>query len=126
MERPMGNARAVALARLKRHRRVRKKVVGRPERPRLSVFKSARHIYAQIINDLQGRTLVAASTLSPELKGKEKVGKKTVQAKRVGELLAERALAAQIRQVVFDRGGYRFQGRVKALAAGAREKGLQF
>ncbi|HEU5394311.1 MAG TPA: 50S ribosomal protein L18 [Candidatus Methylomirabilis sp.] len=122
----MGNARAVALARLKRHRRVRKKVVGRPERPRLSVFKSARHIYAQIINDLQGRTLVAASTLSPELKGKGKVGKKTVQAKLVGELLAERALAAQIRQVVFDRGGYRFHGRVKALAAGAREKGLQF
>lgn len=122
----MGNARAVALARLKRHRRVRKKVVGRPERPRLSVFKSTRHIYAQIINDLQGRTLVAASTLSPELKGKGKVGKKTAQAKLVGELLAERALAAQVRQVVFDRGGYRFHGRVKALAAGAREKGLQF
>lgn len=122
----MGNARAVALARLKRHRRVRKKVVGRPERPRLSVFKSARHIYAQIINDVQGRTLVAASTLSPEFKGKGKIGKKTAQAKLVGELLAERALAAQIRQVVFDRGGYRFHGRVKALAAGAREKGLQF
>lgn len=122
----MGNAGAIALARDKRHRRVRKKVVGRPDRPRLSVFKSARHIYAQIVNDLEGRTLAAASTLSPELKGKGKVGKKTAQAKQVGALLAERALAAQIRQVVFDRGGYRFHGRVKALAEGAREKGLQF
>lgn len=122
----MGNARAIALARLKRHRRVRKKVVGRPDRPRLSVFKSARHIYAQIVNDFEGRTLAAASTLSPELKGKGNVGKKTAQAKQVGVLLAERALAAQIRQVVFDRGGYRFHGRVKALAEGAREKGLQF
>ncbi len=122
----MGDARAIVIARLKRHRRVRKKVVGRPERPRLSVFKSARHIYAQIINDLEGRTLVAASTLSPEVRAKGKVGRKTAQAKQVGELLAERALAAQVRQVVFDRGGYRFHGRVKALAAGAREKGLQF
>ncbi|MGH7375911.1 MAG: 50S ribosomal protein L18 [Candidatus Methylomirabilales bacterium] len=122
----MGDARAIAIARLKRHRRVRKKVVGRPERPRLSVFKSARHIYAQIINDLEGRTLVAASTLSPEVRAKGKAGRKTAQAKEVGELLAERALAAQVRQVVFDRGGYRFHGRVKALAAGAREKGLQF
>lgn len=121
----MGNARAVAIARVKRHRRVRKKVTGRPERPRLSVFRSTRHIYAQIINDLEGRTLVAASTLSPELaKGKEK--RKIAQAKQVGALLAERALAAQIRQVVFDRGGYRFHGRVKALAEAAREKGLQF
>ena len=101
-------------------------MVGRPGRPRLSVFKSARHIYAQIINDLEGRTLVAASTLSPEVRAKGKVGRKTAQAKQVGELLAERALAAQVRQVVFDRGGYRFHGRVKALAAGAREKGLQF
>ena len=122
----MGDARTIAMARLKRHRRVRKKVTGRPERPRLSVFKSARHIYAQIINDLEGRTLVAASTLSPEVRAKGKVGRKTAQAKQVGELLAERALAAQVRQVVFDRGGYRFHGRVKALAAGAREKGLQF
>jgi large subunit ribosomal protein L18 len=122
----MGNAGAIALARDKRHRRVRKKVVGRPDRPRLAVFKSARHIYAQIVDDLEGRTLAAASTLSRELKGKGKVEKKTAQAKEVGALLAERALAAQIRQVVFDRGGYRFHGRVKALAEGAREKGLQF
>ena len=122
----MGNARAIAIARVKRHRRVRKKVAGRPERPRLSVFRSARHIYAQIISDLEARTLAAASTLSPEVRAQGKVGNKTAQAKRVGELLAERALKAEIRQVVFDRGGYRFHGRVKALAAGAREKGLQF
>jgi len=122
----MGNAGAIAIARRKRHRRVRKKVTGRPERPRLSVFKSARHIYAQIINDLEGRTLAAASTLSPELRAKGKGGKKTAQAKLVGELLAERALAAQIRRVVFDRGGYPFHGRVRALAAGVREKGLEF
>lgn len=110
----------------RRHRRVRKKVFGVPEQPRLSVFKSHRHIYAQIINDLDGRTLVAASTLSPEFKTRAVKGKKANTAKVVGEILAEKALKSEIRRVVFDRGGYKFHGRVKALASGAREKGLSF
>lgn len=113
-------------ARERRHRRVRAKVVGTPERPRLSVFKSARHIYAQIIDDDEGRTLVAASTLSPEFKARGPVAGKTEAAKVVGTLVAEKALSAQIRRVVFDRGGYRFHGRVRALATAAREKGLGF
>jgi large subunit ribosomal protein L18 len=105
---------------------VRKKVFGVPERPRLSVFKSRRHIYAQIINDLEGRTLAAASTLSAELKARGVRGTKSEVAKVVGEILAEKALKAEVRRVVFDRGGYKFHGRVKALASGAREKGLTF
>jgi len=113
-------------ARGKRHRRVRKKVFGLPDQPRLSVFKSRRHIYAQIINDLEGRTLVAASTHSPEVRAKGVKRTKTDAAKVVGEILAEKALQATIRKVVFDRGGYKFHGRVKALATGAREKGLEF
>lgn len=113
-------------ARGKRHRRVRKKVFGMPDRPRLSVFKSRRHIYAQIINDLEGRTLVAASTLSPEFQAKGVKRTKTDAAKVVGEILAEKAIQATIRKVVFDRGGYKFHGRVKALATMAREKGLEF
>ncbi len=110
----------------RRHRRVRKKVFGVPGQPRLSVFKSHRHIYAQIINDLEGRTLVAASSLSPECKGRGVKGAKADTAKVVGEILAEKALKGEIRRVVFDRGGYKFHGRVKALATGAREKGLSF
>ncbi len=113
-------------ARGKRHRRVRKKVFGLPDQPRLSVFKSRRHIYAQIINDLEGRTLVAASTLSPEFQAKRAKQTKTDAAKVVGEILAEKAIQAAIRKVIFDRGGYKFHGRVKALATGAREKGLAF
>lgn len=105
---------------------MRKKVFGVPTQPRLSVFKSRRHIYAQIINDLDGRTLVAASTLSPEFKTRAVKGKKADTAKVVGEILAEKALKGEIRRVVFDRGGYKFHGRVKALATGAREKGLSF
>ncbi len=111
--------------RQRRHRRIRKRVVGSAERPRLCVFKSARHIYAQIIDDEQGETLAAASTLSGEIKGEAKVGNKTAVARRVGELLAAKALAASVYQVVFDRGGYKFHGRVKALATGLREKGLK-
>jgi large subunit ribosomal protein L18 len=110
----------------RRHRRVRKKVFGMPGQPRLSVFKSRRHIYAQIINDMDGRTLVAASTVSPEFKTRAAKGKKSDTAKVVGEILAEKALKGEIRRVVFDRGGYKFHGRVKALATGAREKGLSF
>ena len=111
--------------RQRRHRRIRKRVVGSAERPRLCVFKSARHIYAQIIDDEQGKTLAAASTLSGEIKEKGKVGNKTDTARQVGELLAAKALAASVYQVVFDRGGYKFHGRVKALATGLREKGLK-
>jgi len=113
-------------ARERRHDRIRKKIFGVPEKPRLSVFKSRRHIYAQIINDLEGRTLVAASTLSPEFKVRAVKGPKAAIAKAVGEILAEKALKADIRRVVFDRGGNKFHGRVKALATGAREKGLTF
>lgn len=122
----MGRQAQSGPGRQRRHVRIRKVVVGTPERPRLAVFRSARHIYAQIIDDGQGRTLVAASTLSPEFKARGFRGKKGDAAKLVGELVAEKALAAQIQQVVFDRGGYKYHGRVKALAAGAREKGLRF
>ena len=113
-------------ARLRRHRRVRRVVQGTSERPRLCVFKSARHIYAQIINDDEGRTLVAASTLSKELTRPDARVKKTEVAKAVGTLVAEKALAGGIQRVVFDRGGYPFHGRIKALATAARDRGLQF
>jgi len=114
-------------ARQRRHRRVRKRVRGTAERPRLCVYKSLRHIYAQIVDDDLGKTLVTASTLSKGLPaGAPQKQKKTEAAKAVGALVAERALAAQIQTVVFDRGGYPYHGRVKALAAAARERGLQF
>jgi len=112
--------------RQKRHRRVRVQVHGTAERPRLNVFRSLRHIYAQLIDDTVGRTLASAGTLDAELRqGLSKV-KKTEQAKLVGELLAKRALEKGVKQVVFDRGGYKYHGRVKALAEGARSAGLQF
>lgn len=114
------------LARIKRHKRVRKQIMGTPERPRLSVFKSNRHIYAQIINDLSGVTLVAASTLDKELKGKVSQGGDTEAAKSVGALIAQRALKKKISEVVFDRGGFLYHGRVKALAEATREAGLKF
>ncbi len=113
-------------ARLRRHRRVRKHVTGTPERPRLSVFRSLRHIYAQVIDDSQGRTLVAASTVEPEVQAQLQGLTKTEQARVVGKALAERALNRGIRKVVFDRGGYKYHGRVKALADAAREGGLEF
>ena len=99
---------------------------GTVERPRLSIFRSARHIYAQIINDDQGLTLVAASSVSQETKGQVIEGAKKGIAKKVGEILAERALAKGIREICFDRGGYKYHGRVRSLAEGAREKGLDF
>lgn len=114
------------LARKRRHRRVRKKVVGTAERPRLNVFRSLKHIYAQVIDDDKGHTLVAASTLDPELRGKLNGLTKTEQARLVGKLLGERALARGVKRVVFDRGGYKYHGRVKALAEGSREAGLEF
>ncbi|PWB80421.1 MAG: 50S ribosomal protein L18 [Candidatus Methylomirabilota bacterium] len=111
--------------RLRRHRRIRKRVVGSAACPRLCVFRSARHIYAQIVDDEQGTTLAAASTLSKEIRELGKMESKTAAAKAVGELLANRALAAHISRVVFDRGGFKFHGRVKALAAGFGEKGIR-
>ena len=109
--------------RLKRHKRVRGKISGTPERPRLNVFRSETNIYAQIIDDVAGVTLVSASSLE---KGFECDGTKSDAAKKVGQLVAERALAKGIDAVVFDRGGYVYHGRVQALADGAREGGLQF
>lgn len=113
-------------ARLRRKKRIRKKIFGTPERPRLSVYRSLNHIYAQIIDDTRGHTLVAASTLDKELR--ELPGHKGNKefAKKVGELIAERALKAGITKVVFDRAGYKYHGCIKALADAARQKGLQF
>ncbi|NLY56032.1 MAG: 50S ribosomal protein L18 [Firmicutes bacterium] len=113
-------------ARQKRQLRVRKKVFGTAERPRLSVFRSLNHIYAQIIDDTTGNTLVAASTLDKELKGQLKYGGNIEAAKAVGKLVAEKAKAKGITRVVFDRGGNLYHGRVKALADSAREGGLEF
>jgi large subunit ribosomal protein L18 len=112
--------------RIRKHARVRKKVFGTAERPRLNVFRSLKHIYAQIIDDTTGRTLVAASTLDPAIKGKLKHGGNKEAAKEVGTLVAKKALDAGITSVVFDRGGYIYHGRVKELAEAAREAGLIF
>ena len=117
-------ARDRRLARVRRHRRVRKRIVGIPGHPRLAVFRSARHIYAQVVDDTTGRTLAAASTLDASLRGAK--AKKSDVAKRVGALVAERARAAGITRVTFDRGGYAYHGRVASLADGAREGGLEF
>ncbi|MGB9892363.1 50S ribosomal protein L18 [Thermodesulfovibrio yellowstonii] len=110
----------------RRRQRIRKKVLGTSERPRLCIFRSLNHIYAQIIDDTKGHTLVAASTLDKELKDlKGHKGNKEF-AKKVGELIAERAIKLGITKVVFDRAGYKYHGCVKALADAARERGLQF
>ncbi|MBI2883727.1 MAG: 50S ribosomal protein L18 [Candidatus Methylomirabilis oxyfera] len=111
--------------RVRRHRRIRKRVTGSAACPRLCVFRSARHIYAQIVDDEQGKTLAAASTLSREIRERGKMESKTAAARAVGELLATKALAADIARVVFDRGGFKFHGRVKALAIGLGEKGVK-
>ena len=113
-------------ARIKRHYRVRKNVSGTPNRPRLNVFRSLSNIYAQVIDDTKGITLVSASTLDPQIKGQLEEVDKTGAAQLVGKLVAERALAAGIKDIVFDRGGYLYTGRVAALAAAAREAGLNF
>jgi len=112
-------------ARLKRHRRLRIKLSGTTERPRLNVYRSLQHIYAQVIDDTQGVTLASASTVDAELRG-ELDGVKADRASAVGRLVAQRAKAKGIDKVVFDRGGYLYHGRVKALADGAREAGLEF
>lgn len=110
------------LARLRRHRRVRGKISGTAEYPRLDVFRSSKHIYAQIIDDVSGTTLVAASSLD---KGFEGLGGNAEAAAKVGEAIAEKAIAKGIKKVVFDRGGFVYHGRVKALADGARKGGLE-
>lgn len=115
-----------SVARVRRHQRVRKKVVGTPQRPRLNVFRSVAEIYAQVIDDEAGRTLVAASSIDHELREQMAGLKKTEQARLVGKTLAMRAKSKGITSVVFDRGGFRYIGRVKALAEGAREAGLDF
>jgi len=113
-------------ARVRRHARVRRKVAGTPERPRLSVFRSTAEIYAQLIDDQAGKTLVSASSIDHELRVKLDGMKKVEQARLVGKAVAERAREKGIQQVVFDRGGFRYIGRVKALADAAREGGLEF
>ncbi len=117
-----GTGRSSAAARVRRHLRVRKKVTGTAVRPRLVVTRSARHVVAQVVDDTVGRTLASASTMEAELRTLQ--GDKSAKAKRVGELVAERAKAAGVETVVFDRGGARYAGRVAAVADAARENGL--
>ena len=112
--------------RLARHKRVRKKISGTPERPRLSVYKSAKNIYAQLIDDINRTTLVAASTIDKEIDLGGAYGGNKDAAKKVGELIAKKAVAKGISEVVFDRGGYLYHGRVKELAEAARGAGLKF
>ena len=113
-------------ARLKRHGRIRNRVHGTPQRPRLAVFRSLKHMYAQVIDDTRGHTLAAASTLDPQVRGELANLPKVEEAARVGRLIAERAKAAGVEAVVFDRGGYLYHGRVETLANAAREAGLVF
>lgn len=115
-------ARTTSAARGRRHLRVRKRIVGTAERPRLVVTRSARHMFVQVVDDGKGITLASASTLEADLRASD--GDKTAKAKRVGELVAERAKSAGIEAVVFDRGGNKYHGRVAAVADGAREGGL--
>ena len=112
------------VSRLRRHNRLRKRVAGTPERPRLVVKRSSRHIHVQLVDDVAGRTLASASTMDASLRGAE--GDKSALARKVGGLIAERATAAGVNAVVFDRGGNRYAGRIAALAEGAREGGLNF
>ncbi len=112
-------------ARLHRKERIRKKVSGTPARPRLSVFKSLKHIYAQVVDDTTGRTVAHASSLSKDLKGKLS-GDKKAEAKAVGQLIAAKCKAAKVEAVVFDRNGFPYHGRIAAVAAAAREAGLKF
>lgn len=112
--------------RLKRKKRIRKKMIGTVERPRLSVFRSAKHIYSQIIDDSQGITLVTASTTEKDIREQQKFENKTAAATYIGQLLAERAVQKGIKSVVFDRNGFLYHGRVKAVSDGARKAGLDF
>ncbi|MEI6230164.1 MAG: 50S ribosomal protein L18 [Actinomycetes bacterium] len=120
----LGSGNKKAVARKRRHTRVRKKITGTAVRPRLVVSRSARHLFVQVVDDNVGKTLASASTMEADLRGLD--GDKSAKAKRVGELVAERAKSAGIDTVVFDRGGNKYHGRVAALADGAREGGLAF
>jgi large subunit ribosomal protein L18 len=122
----MANNKSRSAARTRRHIRVRKHLSGTPERPRLNVYRSLAEIYAQVIDDEAGRTLASASSIDHELRPQMEGLKKTEQASLVGKIVAERAKAIGIQQVVFDRGGFRYIGRIKALADGARKAGLEF
>jgi len=122
----MGALSLKAQARIKRKKRIRKRMTGDEQRPRLSVFRSARHIYAQVIDDSCGHTLVAASSLDKAVKEHPKFENKTAAANFVGKLVAERAAEKGVKQVVFDRNGFLYHGRVKAVSDGAREAGLIF
>ncbi|MFO0753000.1 MAG: 50S ribosomal protein L18 [Thermodesulfovibrionales bacterium] len=113
-------------ARERRHKRIRKKVFGTAERPRLCVYRSLNHIYAQIIDDAAGHTVIAASTLDKGVQEEKSHKGNAAMAKKVGLTLAAKASTAGVKKVVFDRGGYRYHGRIKALAEGAREGGLEF
>ena len=122
----MGSLNFKKQARLKRKKRIRKKVVGTEIRPRLCVFRSTRHIYAQIVDDAKGQTLAAASTLEKTVKESSEMENKMNAATLVGKLLAERAIGKGVKQIVFDRNGFLYHGRVKAVSNGARESGLKF
>jgi large subunit ribosomal protein L18 len=122
----MDKAKEKKLARQRRHARVRRRVHGTLERPRLTVFRSLKHIHAQVIDDTQGHTLAAASTLDAEVRGQLADKDKSAQAALVGEVLARRALEAGVERIVFDRSGYKYHGRVKSLADAARKAGLEF
>lgn len=122
----MGSTNIRYQARLKRKKRIRKKIYGTPQRPRLSVFRSAKHIYAQVVDDTAGRTLAAASTMDKNALSGSKFENKVEAAKFVGKLIGERAVEKGIKEVVFDRNGFLYHGRVKSLSEGAREAGLVF
>ena len=122
----MGSSNVRQQARLKRKKRIRKKIHGTPQRPRLSVFRSSRHTYAQIVDDTVGRTLAAASTVDQQAKDSPKFKNKVEAAKFVGKLVGERAIDKGIKEVVFDRNGFLYHGRIKSLSEGAREAGLVF
>lgn len=122
----MDHARKRAEGRIRRHKHVRKNVTGTAERPRLNVFRSHKHIYAQVIDDIAGHTLAAASTIDSALRDELDDKSKLERAAEVGKLVAERAKDAGVTQVVFDRGGYQYHGRVRALAEAARKAGLEF
>ena len=122
----MGTANTRQQARLKRKGSIRKKMSGTPERPRLSVFRSSRHIYAQVIDDVSGTTLVAASSLEKAVKEQKRLENNVAMAQFIGKLIGERAVEKGIKKIVFDRNGFLYHGRVKAVSEGARETGLKF
>jgi len=122
----MGSVDIKRQARIKRKKRIRKNMTGTPQRPRLSVFRSARHVYAQIVDDTRGATVVAASSVEKGVKSQPRFDNKIAQAMHVGQLIAERAAEKGIKKVVFDRNGFLYHGRIKAISDGARKAGLDF